>query len=213
MARTVVHANLVSYVKVVAAQGPTLLLGAMRPATDAGLFKVGTSIAAIVGKPADPAWAAVLPRLARLRAQGRVTEMRALIRQSSVGAFVVLSLIAVGAIVLRDPLLRLFGGETALAAGTVLMLSVLARVANGTLFWNTPLLYALKGADLASKAFLVASIPFVPILVFSTDRWGPEGAAASLLFWNLLVNALLTASALRALGRMRTRTGEALMNA
>ena len=81
MASMVVHTNVVSYVKVLAAQGPTLLLGAMKTPAEAGLFKIGPSIAAIVGKPADPAWAAVMPRLARLRAAGRTTEMRTLIRR------------------------------------------------------------------------------------------------------------------------------------
>ena len=71
MVRMVMHTNVVSYVKLLAAQGPTLLLGGMRTPAEAGIFKIGTSIAAVVGKPADPAWAAVLPRLAKLRAAGR----------------------------------------------------------------------------------------------------------------------------------------------
>ena len=199
MARMVVHTNVVSYVKVLAAQGPTLLLGAMRTPADAGLFKIGTSIAAIVGKPADPAWAAVLPRLAKLRAAGRRSEMEALIRQASIGAFLLMCALGVVAIVLRDPLLRIVGGPEAVAAGTVLVLSVLARVVNGTLFWNSPLLYALKRADTASRVFVGASFVFVPALILFIDRWGANGAAAALLVWNVVVNAGLTVGALRAM--------------
>jgi O-antigen/teichoic acid export membrane protein len=199
MASMVVHTNVVSYVKVLAAQGPTLLLGAMKTPAEAGLFKIGTSIAAIVGKPADPAWAAVLPRLAKLRAAGRTTEMRALIRQASIGAFVLISTLGALAVLLREPLLRIFGGEEALAAGTVLALSVLARVVNGTLFWNSPLLYALKRAATASRVFVGASVVFVPLLVVFVDRWGANGAAGALLFWSVAVNAGLTIGALHAM--------------
>ena len=199
MTRMVLHTNVVSYVKVLAAQAPTLLLGAMRTPAEAGLFKIGTSIAAIVGKPADPAWAAVLPRLAKLRAAGRPTEMRALIRQASIGAFLLISGLGVLAILFREPLLRIVGGKEAVAAGTVLALSVLARVVNGTFFWNSPLLYALKRAATASRVFVGASVVFVPVLILFVDRWGANGAAGALLVWSVVVNAGLTVGALRAM--------------
>jgi O-antigen/teichoic acid export membrane protein len=171
----------------------------MRTPADAGLFKIGTSIAALVGKPADPAWAAVLPRLAKLRAAGRRSEMEVLIRQASIGAFLLVCGLGVVAIVLREPLLRIVGGPEAVAAGTVLVLSVLARVVNGTLFWNSPLLYALKRADTASRVFVGASFVFIPVLVVFIDRWGANGAAGALLVWNVVVNAGLTVGALRAI--------------
>ena len=119
MARMVFHTNVISYVKVAAAQAPTLLLGAMRPPADAGAFKVGTAIAAVVGKPADPAWAAILPRLSRLVEAGRRSEITTLIRQSSLGVGLAISTLGLVAIVFRDPLLRLVGGQQALVAGAV----------------------------------------------------------------------------------------------
>jgi len=199
MTRMVLHTNVISYIKVLAAQAPTLLVGAMRTPAEAGLFKIGTSVAAVVGKPADPAWAAVLPRLAKLRVAGRTTEMRALIRQASLGAFLLMSAMGLVAVVFRDPLLRIVGGSAALAAGTVLTLSVLARIVNGTLFWNSPLLYALKRASTASRVVVGASLIFVPVLVVFVDRWGANGAAGALLVWNVVVNAGLTIAAVRAM--------------
>jgi O-antigen/teichoic acid export membrane protein len=199
MTRMVLHTNAISYIKVLAAQAPTLLVGAMRTPAEAGLFKIGTSVAAIVGKPADPAWAAVLPRLAKLRAAGRPAEMRALIRQTSLGAFLVISAMGVLAILLRDPLLRIIGGAGATAAATVLTLSVLARIVNGTFFWNSPVLYALKRASVASRVFITVSLVFIPVLVVFVELWGANGAAGALLFWSVALNAALTIVAVRAI--------------
>jgi O-antigen/teichoic acid export membrane protein len=203
MVRMVFHTNVISYVKVLAAQGPTLLLGAMRPPAEVGAFKVGLSIAALVGKPADPAWAAVMPRLAKLRAAGRRDEIQTLIRQTSIGIFGTIAALGVVATVLRDPLLRLVGGHEAETGGSVLVLAVLAQVVNGTLFWNSPLLYAFKRAAAASAIFIAASVLFVPVLVASTDRWGATGAAAALLFWNVVVNVGLSVAAIRTIRLFR----------
>lgn len=202
MAGTVFHTNVISYVKILAAQGPTLLLGAMTSPVEVGAFKIGTSIGAIVGKLADPAWAAVLPRFAKLRAAGRRAEIRGLIRQTSLGALIATSALGIVAIVFRDPLLRLFGGEEALAAAPVLVLAVVGRIVNSTLFWNSPLLYALKRAGTASAVFVGTSVVFTPVLVICTYSWGATGTAAALLFWTVAANAGLSIAAIRALRRV-----------
>ncbi len=199
MAGTVFHTNVISYVKVLAAQGPTLLLGAMRSPVEVGIFKIGIAIGAIVGKLADPAWAAVLPRFAKLRAAGRRDEIWALVWQSSIGALIATSALGVLAIFFRDPLLRLFGGEEALAAAPILVLAVLGRVVNGTLFWNSPLLYGLKRAGTASVVYVATCVVFSPALIVCTYQWGATGTAAALLFWTVSVNAGLSFAAIRAL--------------
>ena len=204
MVGTVFHTNVISYVKILSSQGPTLLLGAMRPPVEVGAFRIGMAIGAIVGQLADPAWAAVLPRFARLRAAGRQAEIGVLIRQTSLGALIATSALGVLAIAFRDPLLRIFGGEEAVAAAPVLVLAVLGRVVNGTLFWNSPLLYALKRAKAASAVFVVTSVLFTPLLIVCADRWGATGMAAALLFWTVAVNAGLSVAAIRAL-RLVTR--------
>ncbi len=212
MAAMVLHTNVISYVKVVGAQGPTLLLGAMRPPADVGVFKVGMSIAAVAGKPADVAWAAVMPRLAKLHAVGRTDEIRDLIRQASIGAFCVIGTLGFVEFVLRTPLLRLVGGpDAALAGASVLALGLLAQLVNGTFFWNSPLLYVLKRAATASAILVVASIVFVPVLIVSIDRWGATGAAGALLFWNVIVNAGLSLAALRALRFARAAPASSLV--
>jgi O-antigen/teichoic acid export membrane protein len=165
---------------------------------EVGAFKIGISIAAIVGKLADPAWAAVLPRFAKLRAAGRSDEIRTLVRQTSVGALIATSALGMLAILFRDPLLRLFGGEDALAAAPVLVLAVLGRVVNSALFWNSPLLYALKRAGTASAIFVALSVVSTPAFIVATYEWGATGTAAALLLWTVSVNVGLSLAAIRA---------------
>jgi O-antigen/teichoic acid export membrane protein len=196
----VFHTNFVSYSKIAVSQGPAVLLGAFHGPLEAGLYKIGTSIAAALGKLSDPAWAAMTPRLARLWNAGRPDEIQRLLYQSTVVAFTVMATIAVAAAAAREPLLRLFGGEEATAAGTVLVLALIAKVVNGTFFWNTSALYATKHARTASRLYLSGAAVFIPLLVVCSHKWGANGAAAAGVVWALQVNGTLTLAALRLVG-------------
>ena len=206
MLRMMFHANLIGYAKIVPAQGPTMLLGALRDPAEVGIFKIGMAVASAVGKPADPAWAAVMPRLARLRADRLAAEALRLVRQSSLVLFAVIAIPAAVAVALRGPILELFGGTEARAAGAVLVLACIGRLVNGTLFWNTPVLYAYKRAGVASRIFLTNLVVFAPLLVVLTTRWGATGAAAAGLVWTVLNNAALAVAAIRAI-RERSDVG------
>lgn len=191
------HTNLVTYAKLIPSQIPTLLLGAMRSPVEVGGFKVATAIAAAAVKLVDPAWAAVLPRLSRLWAAGSRAEIRQLLVNGTVGAAVILGASAFVVFVLREPLLRIVGGEGATTASTVLVLALVGGVVNGSLFWNTPLIYAAKRARLAMWAYVVSSLVLVPLLVLAIDAWGTDGAAAALLVFTVALNIVLTVMALR----------------
>lgn len=191
------HTNLVTYAKLIPSQIPTLLLGAMRSPVEVGGFKVATAIAAAAVKLVDPAWAAIMPRLSRLWAAGSQSEIRQLLASGTVGAAIVLGASALVVFVLREPLLRIVGGEGATVASTVLVLSLVGGVVNGTLFWNTPLIYAAKRARLAMWAYIVSSLALVPLLFVGIKAWGADGAAAALLLFTTGLNVLLTIMALR----------------
>lgn len=191
------HTNLVTYAKLVSAQGPTLLLGVLRPPVEVGAYKVATAIASAFGKPADPAWAAVMPRLSRLWAAGRVAEIRRLVTQATAIAVVGLGALVLLATALREPLLRLFGGGAAVVAADILIVAVVAKALNGVVFWNTPLLYSAKRAAVASKAYVASAAALAPLLYLFIDAWGGLGAALALLVFTVQLNLWLTVSALR----------------
>jgi O-antigen/teichoic acid export membrane protein len=197
------HTNIVTYAKLVQGQAPTLLLGAMRTPLDAGVFRLGMAVASAVAKPADPAWAAVMPRLSKLMSEGRSSEIRRMLKQATLIASAVIGLGAVVVFAVREPLLTLVGGHEAALASTVLALGLLARATNGILFWNTPVLYSARRAATAAKAYVAATALFAPLLVLFIDRWGANGAAGAILVFTIVLNLLLTKAALEVLGVSR----------
>jgi O-antigen/teichoic acid export membrane protein len=201
MVRMVFHTNVVSYARLAQVQLPTLLVGALSGATQAGLFKVGTAAGAIIGRLADPAYGAVLPRLARLWAAGRVGEIRRLIRRASLVAAPTLAAALLVLVLLREPALRLLGGSGGTRAGAVLVLVAIAQAVNGALFWNVGLLFAAGRSGTVSLIAVVGAVLqgalLVPLVVF----FDANGAAAAFLATMVGTNLVAALLALRVLGR------------
>jgi O-antigen/teichoic acid export membrane protein len=199
MVRMALHTNLVSYARLAQVQLPTLLLGAVGTATQVGVYKVGTAGGTIVGRLADPGYAAVLPRLSRLWASRRLDDIRSLIRASTVvsGAVVGVALIVV--ILLREPILRLLGGEGGGAAATVLVLAGIGQAVNGLFFWNTGLLYASGRSGSVAAISVLGTALQTALVVGLIPSLGADGAALALLVTLIATNIVATVLCLRVL--------------
>ena len=191
--------NLIGYGRLAQSQMPALLLGILHGPLQVGIFKIGIAGATAIGQLSTPAWNAVMPRLARLWADRRFQAMSQLIRQGSSIAFVVLSVAGLVAVVFRTPLLELFGGADAAAAGGVFVLGVAAQVVNGTVFWNDALLYSAGRAAVVAKVLLPSVAALLLLTVVLGQTWGAEGAAAALLVSTVMTSAGLTLAAVRVL--------------
>jgi O-antigen/teichoic acid export membrane protein len=169
-------------------------------ATQAGVYKVGMAAAVMVGRLADPAYVALLPRLSRLWSAGRRDEIRRLVgRLSSVAVPAVLAL-AGGIILLRNPVLNALGGAEASAdAGPVLIFGTLAHAVNAGLLWNVPTLYAAGRAHVVSRLAIAAAAVQVLALLPLVNAYEASGAALSLLLSMLVLNLGATVQALNAL--------------
>lgn len=200
MLRTIFHTNLVSYSRLAQVQLPTLLLGALSTTTQVGLYKIGTAAGAIVGRAADPAYAAVLPRLSRLWSSGKWAEIRGLLRSATVIAAGILGVVLFLVIVFRDPILRLLGGgDVAVAAAPVLVLVGVAQAMNGVLFWNTGLLFAAGRSGIVSLTAVGSALLQLALVVPLVATWDATGAAIALCVSMVLSNLVLTALAVQSL--------------
>jgi O-antigen/teichoic acid export membrane protein len=199
MLRMVLHTNVVSYARIAQTQLPTLLVGALGTATAVGIYKVGTAAAAIVARVSDPAYAAVLPRLARLWAAGRSRAVRMLVAQSTLIASGAVSLALILVLLLRYPILELLGGDKGRAAVAVLVLVSIGQAVNGALFWNVGLLYATGRSGIVAVVALIGLVVQISLVALLVPSHGADGAAIALLSSLIATNAVATALCLRVL--------------
>jgi O-antigen/teichoic acid export membrane protein len=176
------------------------VLGAVSGPAEAAVYKVGMAAATVVGKLADPAYIALLPRLSRLVSAGKGREVRSLIRRLSAVSSPATAIAAVLLVAFRDPILRqLGGGEAGEAAGTVLILGAVAQVINAGLLWNIPLLYASRRSRIVSRLALVAAVVQTAALIPLVHTSGADGAALAFLIGMVALNVPATLLALKAL--------------
>jgi O-antigen/teichoic acid export membrane protein len=191
----VFQTNIIGYGRLAEAQLPALIVGAFTGPLEAGIFKLGMAGAAAIGQISDPAWNAVMPRLAKLWNDARISDVRRLLRQATAVAAAVMLTIGTVAILLRVPILHAFGGKEAAAAATVFSLGVIGKVVNGVFFWNDSLLYAAGRARLVRQIYLPSvAVMLVLCLVLAKD-FGANGAAVGVLVSAVLANVGLALAA------------------
>jgi O-antigen/teichoic acid export membrane protein len=201
MITTVLHTNVLSYARLAQTQLPTVVLGAISGPVQAGLYRIGMAAAAAVGRLADPAYAALLPRVSRLFAAGRQHSVKRLIERASLISVPVMVVALTAVLLLRDPILQLLGGEAATDAAPVLAAGAVAFAINGAVFWNIGVLFAAGRARTVSLIAVITAVTQAALLVPLVLALDAKGAALSFLVSMALSNLLMTAVALRLVAR------------
>jgi O-antigen/teichoic acid export membrane protein len=200
MLRMMLHTNVVSYARLAQGQLPTIVIGALVGATQAGLYKVGMAGAAVVGRLADPAYVALLPRISRLWAASRRREVRELIARGSLVSVPVMALAFTVLVLLSSPVLSLLGGgKPGQSADSVLVFAALAQAINGALFWNIGVLFAAGESKTVSRLAILGvliQLASLPPLVLALDA---PGAALAFLISTATTNLLIGWQAIRML--------------
>jgi O-antigen/teichoic acid export membrane protein len=191
----VFQTNIIGYGRLAEGQLPALIVGAFSGPLEAGIFKLGMAGAVAIGQISDPAWNAVMPRLAKLWSDARISDVRRLLRQSTAVAAAVMLTIGTVVILLRLPILHAFGGTSAAAAATVFSLGVIGKIVNGVFFWNDSLLYAAGRARLVRQIYLPSVAVMVILCLALVKDYGANGAAVGVLVSAVLANVGLALAA------------------
>jgi O-antigen/teichoic acid export membrane protein len=197
MLRTVLQTNIFTYAQLTQQQLPAVVLGAISGPLEAGVYKIGMAVSILVGRLADPARVSILPRLARLWADGRMGQVWRLLRSAALIAVPVMVVTVGLVIVFRDALLEVLGGQEATTAGAVVVLCSIAWGIDGALFWNTGLRFVAGEAKGVARVAAGAAAIQIAILVPMVDATGASGAALAFLISVAVANALNTAACVR----------------
>ena len=194
----VFHTNLISYARLAQTQLPTVLVGVFSGSAVAGLFKVGMTLGATIGRLADPAYIALTPRVSHLLAAGRLREIRRLIRQSSWVAVPCLGAAFVLVVAFRVPLAQLLTGSR-LEVTSVVLLAATGAALNGMLFWNVPVVIAAGLQFRISRLVVGLTVLQVLLLLVLIPTLEATGAALSFLIIQIIMNAANTWLAIQVL--------------
>ncbi len=202
MRRTILKSSAISLDHVSQVHVPTLLLGAFVGATGTGLYKIGMALAAVVSKVADPASAALLPRLSRLWAEERFDDLRRLVKQATLITLPIIAVVFLVIVLIRDPLLELLGGgEEATAAGTILILGAAGQAAYAAVFWRGTVLHAAHRTGAVAAVSMIGAALQIAAAYVLIRVMGAEGAALAFLLSRLFINGSLSVLAVRVMNR------------
>lgn len=202
MRRTIVKSSAISLDHITQVHVPTLLLGAYVGATGTGLYKIGMALAAVVSKVADPASAALLPRLSRLWSEERFDDLRRLVKQATLITLPIIAVVFMLIVVLRDPLLQVLGGgPEATEAGTILILGAAGQAMYAAVFWRGTVLHAARRTGAVAAVSMIGAALQIAASFVMIRAWGAEGAALAFLLSRLFINGSLSVLAVRVMNR------------
>lgn len=195
-----VHTNIASYGRLAMTQLPTVLLGTIAGASQVGVYKIGMAVGAGVGRLADPAMSAILPRVATLWAAHRIDEVRKLLYDGTRVAAGILGVAVLGVMFLREEIIEFIsGGSIPSGAIVVLVLATLGYALNGIVFWNGQLLFATGRARAVAGMWLAGATVQVALVALLAPTSGAIGAAVAFLVTQVIVNCGLTLAGIRVL--------------
>lgn len=158
--------------------GERFFLAANASTTAVAYYAVAMTVATTLEVLPQQITSPLLPALARLQAEGRDGEHRALYAKSLAGLFLTLSPAAILVALVAKPFLTLWAGPAYGAHGTVLLLVALIGMWTGGLTW-VPNAYILAAGK--TKVFAILEMVEMPFYLGAalvlTSKWGALGAA------------------------------------
>ncbi len=177
--------NVTALLKIVQTNGAVLALGWWSSTTQAGYFKVASSIANNLSLLYGPIFYAVYPEFSHLWQGNKVKEMRALAKKLTFLPMAIGFACTVFAILLGNTLIPLlFGEQYAPTLGALIILFV-AQTITACTVWIGPYLLASSHANWRTFSMFVASMIMLVGLVCGVPSGGSVGAASSVLLFYL----------------------------
>lgn len=168
----------ITFLSLLLTQIDKILLSKILSLAEFGYYILASTVAGMLQMLIGPITQAWLPRLCDLHARGQKAKLAELYHQGAQLVSVLAGSCAIVLIFFSEPLLRLWSQDSALAARTAPLLSLLAlgNLLNGLM--NIPYITQIAHGwtSLTVRINIIAVITVVPALIFITPEYGSLGA-------------------------------------
>jgi O-antigen/teichoic acid export membrane protein len=179
-----------------------IVLGALAPADEVGLFRIGVSISSAIGVATTLVALAAGPTLARLHSE-RDLRLQKVLTHAAQLQFVLVAAVALPLSLFAEPLLRVVFGSEYSAATPALVILLIGQIANSAFGVNNQLLNMTGHERSLTKATLFGLIVNVTVTAALAIRMGAIAAAIGATLSMFVWNGMATVAALR---RMNVNT-------
>jgi O-antigen/teichoic acid export membrane protein len=184
----------ISFLSVALTQMDKIVLSRLLPLATFGYYAVAAAVAASLYRIITPVFTALFPRFSQIVAARDPGAEASLYHRASQLTVVVVAPAAIFVAAFASEVLNLWTRNGAIAgnAHTVLTLLILGTAVNGIMTIPYAVQLAHGWTRLSAGVNIVAVVLIAPALYFGTSRYGPAGAAAVWLAYNV-IGALVVA--------------------
>jgi len=173
-----------------------LILTALRPPAEVGLFRMAKNFGQLILRLSDPVYHAIYPELVRL-VTNAPREIGAFIRRSMRVVLVLVIPAGLFLIVAAGPVLELAVGRDFAAAAGPLRIVVLGALLHAGFLWARPLALARGRSHLSTIAHAAGAVVLVAASYLLVPRLGAIGSALTFVASSAATVAILAAGAVR----------------
>jgi O-antigen/teichoic acid export membrane protein len=173
-----------------------LILTALRPPGEVGLFRMAKNFGQLILRLSDPVYHAIYPELVRL-VNTKPEEIGSFLRRSM--RVVLLLVLPAGTVLMlaAQPVLELAVGRDFAAAATPLRIIVLGALLHAGFLWARPLALARGRAHLSTIAHGAGAAVLVAASYLLVPRFGATGSALTFVASSAVTIGVLAAGAVR----------------
>ncbi len=180
LVRFAVSTNISATINLVNKDGELLWVSALTGPTGAGYYKLALSLANFIQLPVSPLPQATYPELSREVAARRWENVRTVLQQGSLMAFVYSILAGLFLVFFGRPLIAFFYTPEYLPSYPALLILMVGLLVANTFYWNRIALLSLGLADYPAKVNLIAALLKVVGILTIVPVFGYLGSAALL---------------------------------
>ena len=184
------HTNLTGVARMAATKLDTLLVGALATPAIVSFYKLGAQFGRAPALVTDALHVALYPSFARDFAKGRMDQIRATARTSSILIAAVMAPVLVLGGLFGDTLIVALAGESFREAGTPMFLCLVGITPFVVFFWVPPLLLTTGHSGVLLRTVMIGVAVQLTALVLLVPGLDATGAALAFAIGNTLAVAL-----------------------